>query len=330
MMLRYVARRLALGGLTLALISFVVYGLIRAMPGDPADYAQAGPEETRSVQVTREHYEEMQRAFGLDKHWTAAYLEWAGKLIRGDLGRSLHKHVPVSGMIGEKLPATLLLSGVSLALALVLSIVLGLYSARRQGKPDERALSAFLYMGYSFPSYVAAILGILVFGVTLKVLPFSGMRSPDHGELSAAGKAWDTARHMVLPVSCYALGYIAYYTRFLRASLASVMRQEFIRAARAKGLSEGAVLVKHGLRNSLVPLVTLLGLSLPALVGGSVILEQIFAWPGMGQLFFEAIHTRDYPLIMGLTMMFSALILAGTLLADLLYAVVDPRIRYDA
>lgn len=329
-MLRYVGRRLALGALTMALISFVVYGLIRAMPGDPADYAHSGPEETRSLQVSREHYEEMQRAFGLDKHWTVAYLAWAGKLLRGDLGRSLHENVPVSGMIVEKLPATLLLSGVSVALALVVSIGLGLYSAHRKGKPDERALSAFLYMGYSFPSYVAAILGILVFSVILGLLPFSGMRSSNHHELSAAGKVWDTARHMVLPVSCYALGYIAYYTRFLRANLVAVMRQEFIRAARAKGLSEGAILVKHGLRNSLVPLVTLLGLSIPAIVGGSVILEQIFAWPGMGQLFFDGIRTRDYPLIMGLTMMFSALILAGTLIADILYAVVDPRIRYDA
>ena len=329
-MLRYVARRLALGVLTLLLISFVVYGLIRAMPGDAADYARSGPDEEHGIQVSRERYEEMQRAFGLDRHWTGAYLEWAGKFIRGDLGRSLHKHVPVSGMIAERLPATILLSGVSIALAFVVSIALGLYSAKREGRADERALSTLLYLGYSFPSYVAAVLGVLLFGVTLGILPLSGMRSPDHEELSAAGKIWDIARHMVLPVSCYALGYIAYYTRFLRVSLVSAMRSDFVRAARAKGLSENAVLVKHGLRNSLVPLVTLLGLSLPALVGGSVILEQIFAWPGMGKLFFEGTNTRDYPLIMGLTMMFSALILAGSLLADILYAFVDPRIRYGS
>jgi peptide/nickel transport system permease protein len=231
-------------------------------------------------------------------------------------------------MIAERLPATLLLSGVSIGIAFAVSIVLGLYSAKREGRPDEKALSALLYLGYSFPSYVAAILGALLFGVILKVLPLSGMRSPDHEELSAAGRVWDVARHMALPVSCYSLGYIAYYTRFLRVSLVSAMRSDFVRAARAKGLSENAVLVRHGLRNSLVPLVTLIGLSLPALVGGSVILEQIFAWPGMGRLFFEGIYTRDYPLIMGLTMMFSTLILAGSLLADLLYAVVDPRIRY--
>jgi len=327
-MLRHVARRLAIGALTLLLISFVVYGLIRAMPGDAADYARAGPDEERSIQVSRERYEEMQRAFGLDRHWTLAYLEWAGKFVRGDLGASLHRHVPVSEMIAERVAATLLLSGVSIGIAFAVSIALGLYSAKREGRADERALSALLYLGYSFPSYVAAIMGVLIFGVTLKVLPLSGMRGPDHQDLSAAGKIWDVARHMVLPVFCYSLGYIAYYTRFLRASLSSVMGSDFVRAARAKGLSDNAVLVRHGLRNSLVPLVTLLGLSLPALVGGSVILEQIFAWPGMGRLFFEGIYTRDYPLIMGLTMMFSVLILAGSLLADLLYAVVDPRIRY--
>jgi peptide/nickel transport system permease protein len=300
------------------------------MPGDPTDYARAGPEEERHIQVSRGRYEEMRRAFGLDRHWTLAYLEWAGKFVRGDLGNSLHRHTPVSGMIAERLPATLLLSGVSIGIAFLAAILLGLYSARREGKPDEKALSALLYLGYSFPSYVAAILGVLVFAVTLRILPVSGMRSPDHEELSAAGKLWDIARHMVLPVSCYSLGYIAYYTRFLRASLLSAMRSDFVRAARAKGLPETAVLVKHGLRNSLVPLVTLLGLSLPALVGGSVILEQIFAWPGMGRLFFEGLYTRDYPLIMGLTMMFSALIIAGSLCADLLYAAVDPRIRYGS
>ena len=155
------------------------------------------------------------------------------------------------------------------------------------------------------------------------------MRGPEHESLSMLGKLGDLLAHMILPVTCYTYGSLAYFTRFIRSNVVEALQADYVRAARAKGLGEIAVLWRHAFRNSLIPFVTLIGLSLPALLGGSVILERIFAWPGMGRLFFNALETRDYPLIMGLTMMFSVLILIGTLLVDLLYAVVDPRVSYS-
>jgi peptide/nickel transport system permease protein len=327
-LLPYTLRRLLLGIVTLFLISFVVYGLIRAMPGDPASLALWGQEGAADLTVNAREFEEMRRAYGLDKPWASAYFEWLGKILRGDLGISLYNHRPVNDMILDALGPTLLLSVTSLSLAYLLSIPLGLYSAHRAGKLDERALSACLYVLYSFPSYVVAVFLLLLFSVELKLLPLTGMHGKDHETLSGFSRGVDLLEHMILPVACYTYGSLAYYTRFIRSNLLEVSRQNYILTARAKGLSEWTVLVKHAFRNALIPLVTLIGLSLPTLLSGSVILENIFAWPGMGRLFYQALETRDYPLIMGVTLMFSVLVLAGTLLADLLYALVDPRISY--
>ena len=325
-MLRYALRRVGFGLLTLVLISFVVYGLSRAMPGDPSLIVASDPTiEAPSPQ----DLQEMRKAFGLDKHWTLGYLEWLGKVARGDLGTSIRQHAPVLQVILEALGPTLLLSATSLVLAYFLSVPLGLYSAYRSGKPDERFVSAVLYVLYSFPSYVAALFLLLIACEKLGWLPPFGMRNLDAESLPLPGRLWDLARHMALPVTCYAYGSLAYYTRFIRSNLMEALSQDYIRTARAKGLSEWAILWRHAFRNTLIPFVTLVGLSFPALVGGSVILEEIFAWPGMGRLFFHAVSTRDYPLIMGLTMMFSIFIILGTFLADLLYAVVDPRISYS-
>jgi peptide/nickel transport system permease protein len=328
-MLAYAVRRLLIGLVTLVLISFTVYGLIRAMPGDPTALYAGGAEGAPPLTVSDVEFREMRKSFGLDRHWTVAYLEWAGRTVRGDLGLSLHRRRPVLSVILEAIGPTLLLSGVSLVLAYILSIPLGIYAAHRSGRPDERALSAVLYVLYSFPAYVIAAFLVILLGVKLRVLPVSGMRSADHDALSAGGKLLDLLRHMAMPVACYTLGSLAYLTRFIRSNMVEALRQDYIRTARAKGLPERAVLFKHAFRNTLIPLVTLIGLSFPALLSGSIIIERIFTWPGMGQLFFEAIRDYDYPLIMGLTMMFSVLILLGTLLADLLYAAVDPRIAYS-
>ena len=326
-MLAYVIRRLLIGLVTLVLISFLIYGLIRAMPGDPTQLTQDFENPDRVL--TLDQVQEMRRAFGLDRHWTVAYLEWFGRTLAGDLGNSLSRRAPVIDIILTTLGPTLLLSVTSLCLAYLLSVPLGIYSARRSGKSDERILSVFLYVLYSLPSYVVAILLLLLLGVRFQWLPLFGMWSPEHESLSFWGKGVDLIRHMILPVACYTYGSLAYYTRFVRSNLQEVLRQDYIRTARAKGLPERIVLWRHAFRNTLIPFVTLMGLSLPALLGGSVILEKIFSWPGMGQLFFEAIDARDYTLIMGLTMMFSVLVVVGTLLADILYAVVDPRISYS-
>lgn len=324
-MAAYTIRRLLIGLVTLLLISFVVYALIRSMPGDPATFHLM----SGGHPISEGQFEKLEEAFGLREHWLVGYAQWLGGVLRGDLGHSLSRGAPVTGIIFEKMGPTLLLSVVSLGLAYLLSVPMGVYSAHRSGRLDERTLSTVLYVLYSVPSYVAAILLVLLFGVKLGWLPASGMRSPDWQELSTWQRTLDVLQHMILPVTCYTYGSLAYYTRFVRSNMREVLEQDYIRTARAKGLSEAAVLWRHGFRNALIPFVTLVGLSLPVLLGGSVILEYIFAWPGMGQLYFEAVHQRDYPLIMGLTLMFSSLILLGTLLADLLYAWVDPRITYS-
>jgi len=326
-MVSYLIRRVVLGVITLVLISFIVYGLVRAMPGTPMTNELAEGDPSRFP--SKEDYERMKKIYGLDKPWPVAYLLWLGNVARLDLGRSITHKQPVAKLIVDRLPATLMLSVTSLGLAYLLSIPMGLYATVRGGHTDERVLSTSLYMLYSFPAFVAALFLQMLFAVKLGWLPLFGMTSDNYAELSTFGKAWDVFLHALMPIVCETYGSLAYYTRFVRANMEEVVRQDYIRTARAKGLSNYRVIVHHALRNTLIPLVTMVGLTLPALLSGAVILEQIFTWPGMGRLFFESIRERDYETIMGLTMMFSALTLLGQLLADVLYAVVDPRVSYS-
>lgn len=326
-MFAYFIRRAALSIITLALVTFVIYGLIRAMPGSPVDNDVALLDPSKVID--QDELNRLKKIYGLDKHWTLGYLDWVGNLFRGDMGRSYAQKVPVSGLIGDRIGPTLLLSVSSLLLTYLLAIPLGLSSSARAGKADERATSIVLYMLYSFPSFVAALFLQLYFAVKLGWLPLQDMVSREYDTFSTAGKVWDIAKHSILPITCYTYGSLAYYSRFIRANMQEVLRQDYIRTARAKGLDEQTVIVKHAFRNTLIPLVTLIGLTLPGLLSGSVIIEQIFNWPGMGKFFFESIRTRDYQVIMGLTLIFSVLTLLGQLLADVLYAVVDPRVRLE-
>lgn len=329
-MVAYLIRRLLLGLVTLAMITFVVFGLIRNMPGTPLtmDLAETDP----SRQISDEDLQRLERIYGLDKHWSVAYVQWLGNLGRLDMGRSFREKRPVTTVIGERIGPTLVLSATSLGLAYLLAVPLGIYTAARSGRPDERVLSTSLYMLYSVPSFVTALLLLNLFYVRLEGTPFQlplgGMTGMNHDELSSLGKVWDRFIHMLLPVACATYGSLAYYSRFVKSNLEEVIRQDYIRTARAKGVGPLAVLVRHAFRNTLIPFVTLLGLTLPGLLSGFVILESIFTWQGMGLLFLDSITNRDYPTIMGLTLMFSLLTLAGQLVADILYAFVDPRVTY--
>jgi peptide/nickel transport system permease protein len=330
-MLNYFIRRLLIGVFTLWLITFVIYGLIRSMPGTPLDTDMTLSDPSK--QPNPEDLERMRRIYGLDKPWYQAYGVWMGNLLRLDFGHSFVEHKPVTTVIGQKLGATLLLSTTSLLLAYVLAVPMGLYASVRSGRTDERVMSTALYMLYSLPSFVAALFLQLFFALKLEgtwfELPLFGIHSNNHESLSYLGKVGDTFLHMILPVTCFTYGSLAYYSRFVKSNMEEAVRQDYIRTARAKGAGPFRVFVIHAFRNTLIPFVTLVGLTLPALLGGAIILEQIFNWPGMGQLYFESIGRRDYPTIMGLTFMFSVLTLIGQLLADFLYAVVDPRITYS-
>jgi peptide/nickel transport system permease protein len=326
-MTSYLIRRLGIGVVTLVLITFLVYGLIRAMPGTPVtgEMAQLDP----SKQLAPEAIERLNRLYGLDKPWYQAYFVWMQNVLRFDLGVSLTRNSrPVGELILARAPATLLLSITSLVLTYLLSIPIGLWSTAKSGTLAERTASTLLYMLYSLPAFVAALYLQLLFYVKLDWLPLYGMTSDGYERMSAWGQALDLLKHAVLPVVCFTYGSLAYYSRFIRANMQEVVRQDYIRTARAKGVGPWAIMWRHAFRNTLIPLVTLLGLTLPGLFSGAVILEQIFVWPGMGRLYFEAIGQRDYNVIMGLTLMFSLLTLVGQLVADVLYAVVDPRVTY--
>ena len=328
-MTTYLLRRLLLGILTLLVITCLVYALARNMPGDPLT-AQMGEDPSRKLNP--EDVERMRRSYGLDKPWHAGYVQWLGNVVRGDLGRSITRKQPVTTLIRERLGPTLLVSGTAFLVIWLLAVPLGLYASARSGTADERSTSLLLYALYSFPTFVAALFLQIIFSVWMRgtrwELPLFGMSdlAPDAGW---AARCLDVARHAILPVTCQTYVSLAYDSRFIKANMEEVLRQDYIRTARAKGADGWRVLFRHAFRNTLIPLVTLLGLSLPSLIGGSIIIEQIFTWPGMGRLFFESIRERDYPTIMGLTLMFSVLTLLGQLLADLLYGLVDPRVSVE-
>jgi peptide/nickel transport system permease protein len=329
-MTSYLVRRLMLAVLTLLVVTLIVYGLIRFMPGTPLTMAQAAMDPSRKL--SNEDVKLLEQAYGLDKPWYEAYFYWMGNVVQGDLGKSFKERRPVTIVIFERMGPTLLLSGSSLILTYLISVPIGLFSTINSGKLSERGTSVVLYFLYSLPGYVAAMLLLYVFYYQLRDSAWQlkpGMVSDGFADLSPGGKIADIGRHLILPLFCLTYSSLAYYSRFVKANMEEAIRQDYIRTARAKGVGPVGVIWHHAFRNTLIPFVTLLGLSLPALLGGAIILEQIFSWPGMGTLFFSSITDRDYPVIMGLTLMYSLLTLAGQLLADVLYAVVDPRVTYS-
>jgi peptide/nickel transport system permease protein len=329
-MTNFLIRRLAFAAVTLLFITFFVYALIRHMPGTPLTLEAAALDPSKKI--SKEDLERLNRTFGLDRPWYEGYFRWLTRLPRGDLGTSFYEKRPVRQSIASRLGPTLLLSIPSIFLAYTISIPIGLYTTATSGTLRERTVSLLLYFLYSLPSFVAALLLLVFFYLRLQgtifALPATGMVSNDFDRLSLPGKVWDIWTHMILPLTCLTYGSLAYDSRFVKANMEEVMRQDYIRTARAKGVHPVRIVVNHGFRNTLIPLITLLGLSLPGLVSGAVILESIFGWPGMGQLLYESISRRDYPLIMGLVLMFTVLTLAGQLMADIAYALVDPRITY--
>lgn len=325
-MLKYIARRLGWGLVTLWGITLITYGVIRLAPGDPAKLQVYSIQDKR---VSADMYKRLSEYYGLNEPVYKQYFKWLGRLATGNLGQSFADGLPVSRKIANAFWPTVTVAAISLFVAFLISVPIGVYSAARQNGPFDKTVSTILYMLYSVPSYVMGMLLILYFGVKLDLLPFSGMRSIDHEQLSATGKAWDYARHYVMITFCFTFGSLAYYSRFVRQNLLEVIRQDYIRTARAKGLGEGRVILKHAFVNSLIPFITLLGLTFPALLSGSVILETMFNWPGIGRLYFESVMQRDYPTLMALNFITAAMVLAGTLLADLAYGLADPRVTYD-
>jgi peptide/nickel transport system permease protein len=322
--LRALIRRVATALLTLFLVTILVFLLIKLSPGHPLA-AEMGGEGLHPV--SPEARAELERIYHLDQPLHKQYLLWLGDLSRGDLGRSFHDKRPVAEKIKERIGVTFTLNALSLLLMILLAVPLGTASAYRPGSFIDRAGGGATYLLYVLPVFWAGLLLQIVFAVRLDLLPLAGLASDGVERLGPLAQAADAAGHLVLPVVCLSYGGLAYLSRFVRATLLESSSSESTVAARAKGLSSFAVLCRHGFRQAAVPMLTLAGFLLPSLVGGSVIVETIFAIPGLGRLFVEAAFQRDLPVLMGLTLLSGAATLAGILAADLAYAVADPRVR---
>jgi peptide/nickel transport system permease protein len=323
-MLTYIFRRLLLLLpllLGITLISFVV---IHLAPGEPTDLqTQLNPQASSELQ------ERLRRQYGLDQPLHVQYGQWLTRLVQLDFGDSFAgDRRPVLDKILERLPVTILINLLSIFLILAVSIPLGVLSAVRRNSPFDRATTILVFTGFAMPSFWLALLLMDWFGVRLGILPVSGLKSLGYEYLSFGAQILDRISHLILPVFVSAIGGLAGFSRYMRSNMLEVIRQDYILTARAKGLSERTVIYKHALRNALLPVITILGLSVPGLIGGSVIFETIFAIPGMGKLFFDGVMMRDYPLIMGILVMGAFLTLLGNLLADISYALADPRIRH--
>lgn len=322
-MARFVLRRLAISIPLLLAISFIIFALINLIPGSPiqafAENPRARPEDVLRI---REN-------LGLDKPWPTRYFYWLSDALRGDLGYSIKNFTPVTTRVLSVLPNTLLLTGVSFVVALLISIPLGILSAVRRNSWIDHFLTVTSVAAYAIPIFWLGFLLILLFSVQfrewgLPAFPVTGTH--DH---RGGGGFFDRAQHLVLPALALGMKDMATWMRYIRGQMLEVIRQDYIRTAQAKGLGQRAVLYFHAFRNALFPLVTLIGLSLPGIFGGAFLIEQVFAWPGMGRLALDALQARDYTLVMGTLMFFAVLTIIGNLLADVAYAALDPRVRYD-
>jgi peptide/nickel transport system permease protein len=322
----FVLRRVLLMIPTFFGITLLTFAVMQLVPGDP--FAPA-PGVLAEGGLHGEAADALRAARGLDRPLLVQYAEWVGRIVTLDFGRSFTDGRRVTERLAEALPRTLLLAGLSLALAYLLAVPLGTLAAVRKDRLTDRLIGLGLFVLYSVPSFWLAILLLLFLagGSGWALFPLQGLRSEGHAQLGPLAQAADLAWHLVLPVAVLTVGTLALVTRHVRSALLEVIRQDFIRTARAKGLSARAVVFRHGLRNSLLPIVTLFGLMLPQVVGGSVLVEQIFGIPGMGQLALQALLSRDYPTVMGVTTLVALLTMGAMLLTDLLYAWVDPRLR---
>lgn len=314
------------------MITFLV---CRLAPGDPTEMKIGQTQEaqkTDSKNLMNEQAKEFyKKKFGLDKPLYMQYFIWIGNMLQGDFGNSFKDDRPVIDKITERLPVTITISLLSFLLIYTIAIPIGIYSAVRQYSFSDRITTVVLFVLYSLPNFWVATLAIVFLCNVeyLKIFPTAGIRSEDFDTLGFMGQIKDRFMHLFLPVTISSLTSFAFISRQMRSSMLEVIRQDYIRTAKAKGLSERKVVLKHALRNSLIPIITLIGGLLPAMIGGSVIIETIFSIPGIGQLAFQAILDRDYPLIMAELVLTSVLTVVGILLVDILYSFVDPRIAFS-
>lgn len=296
------------------LVSIFSFLIIHLAPGDPMNM-YVKPE------MTEQEIDELRQELGLDGSVVQQYLGWVKNVLQGNMGNSLINHQPVARQIAEKLPATIGLMGISLILSLVISIPLGLLSGLKKNKLTDHIISLFSYIGISIPAFWFALMMIVVFSLKLRLLPSNGMRTVGVDTL------WDLIKHVIMPSLVLSLGNTAVFTRYIRSNTITQLEEDYVLTAKAKGARRYRILICHVLKNCLLPVITIAGMNLASLVTGSFIIESIFGWPGMGTLGMSAINSRDYPMIMGFTMLSCIILILGNFIADLLYGIADPRVK---
>jgi len=322
-MIHYLIRRL-LGIIPLLFgITIISFAMIHLAPGKPTTI-----EQSLNPKISPEVRLRLEKLYGLDKPIHIQYLNWLSQLAKLDLGRSFADDRPVIEKISERIPVTLAINILSLFFILMIAIPIGVKSALKPNKIFDKTMTIFVFIGFSTPTFWLALLLMDLFGVKLSWLPISGIKSLDFEYLSSWQKFIDLAKHLTLPIFVSSITGLAGLSRYMRSSMIEALNQPYIYTAKAKGLSEREIAYKHGFKNAILPVVTILGLSIPGLLGGSVIFESIFAIPGIGRLFYEAVMMRDYPLIMAEVIIGAVLTMFGNLVADISYAYADPRIRY--
>ncbi len=328
----YIFKRLLLLIPTLFGITLITFFIIQLAPGNPVERKLQLDQGIQAEAITQQIVEETKKLYGLDKPIYERYWIWVKQIATLDFGKSYKDHRPVINKIAERIPITLTLNIISIILIYLIAIPIGVYSAVAHGRFSERLGTFFLFILYSIPSFWMAM--ILIFflggGDYWDLFPVYGLLSPGAENYPFYKKAVNFLWHIALPVFCLTYGSLAYLSRFQKGSLLEVLREDFVRTATAKGLPKHKVLLKHALRNALIPIITILAGILPAMIGGSVIIESIFSIPGIGQLGFEAVLSRDYPVIMAIATISAVLTLFGILIADLVYVLIDPRISFEA
>jgi len=318
---RYVIRRILQAIPLLFLLSIAMFGLIHLLPGG-ADAVLSNPRLTAAARAA------LRVRMGLDDPFYIQYVKWISAALTGNFGYSFNTNELVSTIVARRFPATLELFGIAFLVALMLAILIGVISAVRQGTATDYSLTILAYVGISMPAFLLGLLLQDIFGVWLRWLPTSGTGS--YGAvLSPFASLIDHLQHLILPVIALSILFIAGWSRYMRSSMIEVVKQDYMRTARAKGVGTRALLVRHALRNAVIPLITIVALDFGAIAGGATITEGVFAWPGMGLLFIDSLDRRDYPVLIAMLMLSAFFVIAFNLIADILYAVMDPRIRYS-
>jgi peptide/nickel transport system permease protein len=310
---RFLFQRIAAGALVIVFASALTFFFVNLAPGGPASVMR--------FEVSAEQREALIRSMGLDRPVTERYVEWVARAVRGDLGTSLLTDEPVTRRIGERLPNTMALAGAALTLSIALGIPIGLIQGLRRGSAIDHLLSLVSAIGLSVPVFWLGIVLILIFAVSLRLLPSAGVTA------IASDTPLDRLRHLVLPTIVLATTVLPTVARFMRSAAIEVLQEDYIRTATSKGLAPRVVVTRHALRNALIPVVSAIGALVPRLLGGAVVTEAVFSWPGMGRLALEAAQGRDYPLVTGLTVVVAAIAVLASLLVDLAYTRIDPRVR---